>query len=64
MRWQRSAAPRIPPCSAKEKWVSSGPAGGSAGSRRFVVIGAASTITPGLKRPSGSNSALTLRIAS
>ena len=64
MRWQRSAAPRIPPCSANEKWVFSGAAGGSAGSRRFVVSGAASTMTPGLKRPSGSNSALTLRIAS
>ncbi len=63
MRWQRSAAARIPP-SPKAKWVCSGKAGGSAGSRRLVVSGAASTITPGLKRPSGSNSALTLRNAS
>ena len=50
--------------SAKEKWVSSAGAGGSAGSRRPSVSGAASTITPGLKRPWGSNSAFTLRIAS
>ena len=62
MRWQRSAAVRIPPSNAK--CVRSGGAGGSAGSRSPTVIGAASTITPGLSRLSGSNSALTLRNAS
>ena len=62
IRWQRSAAARMP--SGKCSRVCSGPAGGSAGSRRSSVIGAASTITPGLSRPSGSNSALTLRNAS
>ena len=38
MRWQRSAASRMLPPS-KLKWVSSGSAGGSAGSRRPVVSG-------------------------
>ena len=65
IRWQRSAAAahaavlgeRAAACAAGRR-------GGSAGSRRSAVIGAASTITPGLRRPCGSNSALTLRNAS
>ena len=36
------------------------PAGGSAASRRFSVIGGASTIFPGFRRPSGSKSGLDL----
>jgi hypothetical protein len=59
IRWQRSAAPRIPPCSANESRVASGRAGGSAGSRRCAVIGGASTIIPGFRRPCGSNRRLT-----
>ena len=64
IRWQRSAAPRMPPCSANDSRVGSGGGAGSAGSRRCSVIAGASTITPGLSRPCGSNSALTLRNAS
>ncbi len=64
MRWQRSAAPRMPPCSANDSRVSIGPAGGSAGSRRSAVIATGSTITPGLRRLCGSNSSFVRCIAS
>jgi hypothetical protein len=64
IRTQRSAAPRIPPCSSNDSRVTSGLGGGSAGSRRSSVIGGASTITPGFRRPWGSKRRLTLRIAS
>ena len=58
IRWQRSAAARMP--SGKCSRVCSGPAGGSAGSRRSSVIGAASTITPGVEPPVGVEQRLDL----
>ena len=64
IRWQRSAAPRIPPAPSKRRCVASGAGAGSAGSRRCSVIAGASTILPGFRRPSGSKRRLTSRIAS
>jgi hypothetical protein len=62
IRWQRSAAARMPP--GNDSRVVSGTGAGSWGSRRFSVMAGASTITPGFRRPSGSKSAFTLRNAS
>ena len=64
MFMQRSAAPRIPPVTLKSSRVRNPTGGGSTASRRFSVIGGASTILPGFSRFCGSNSCLTERMAS